>query len=96
MGEDPRTPLLSTNLSTVRNFKKAQAMPLTPTTTHLLPNLGFKKKTLDVNQQNLSAFLIIFLIWRKWRPTMHRSIACYNPLNLFILAIDYSKNFTTS
>jgi len=26
---------------------------------------------------------------------MHRSIAGYNPYNLFILTIDYSKNFTT-
>ena len=27
---------------------------------------------------------------------MHRSIAGYNPYNLFILTIDYSKNFTTN
>jgi len=27
---------------------------------------------------------------------MHRSIAGYNPYNLFILTKDYSKNFTTS
>jgi len=26
---------------------------------------------------------------------MHRSIAGYNPYNLFIITIDYSKNFTT-
>jgi len=28
--------------------------------------------------------------------TMHRSIAGYNPYNLFILTIDYSTNFTTN
>ena len=27
---------------------------------------------------------------------MHRSIAGYNPYNLFILTIDFSKNFTTN
>ena len=27
---------------------------------------------------------------------MHRSIAGYNPYNLFIITIDYSKNFTTN
>ena len=27
---------------------------------------------------------------------MHRSIAGYNPYNLFILTKDYSKNFTTN
>ena len=27
---------------------------------------------------------------------MHRIIAGYNPYNLFILSIDYSKNFTTN
>jgi len=28
--------------------------------------------------------------------SIHRSIAGYNPYNLFILTIDYSKNFTTN
>jgi len=28
--------------------------------------------------------------------SMHRSIAGYNPYNLFSLTIDYSKNFTTN
>jgi len=27
---------------------------------------------------------------------MHRSIAGYNPYNLFSLTIDYSKNFTSN
>ena len=29
-------------------------------------------------------------------PGMHRSIAGYNPYNLFIITIDYSKNFITN
>ena len=36
------------------------------------------------------------MFWLPIIKQMHRSIAGYNSYNLFILIIDYSKNFTTS
>jgi len=41
----------------------------------------------------MSLFHLLFLNITYW--PMHRSIAGYNPYNLFIITIDYSKNFTT-
>ena len=34
-------------------------------------------------------------IKKLWNYAMHKFIAGYKPYNLFILTVDYSKNFTT-